>query len=176
MDSPFTYRQECPGRIFDLELLVYYTDNKLDRSTFTKASATMQFLQKKDESGFTLVEIMVVILILGILLTIAIPLFLNQRKEAVKASVKSDVSNAAIREEQNKALAGTGVYWAGSGAPSGIMLSANNTMKVTLRTVNGKSVPCIQASNSKYPTETQYFYDFGAPAMNRTTQQGVCPL
>lgn len=136
----------------------------------------MKFLQEKDESGFTLVELMVVILILGVLLTIAVPLFLNQRKEAVKATVKADVSNASIREEQNKALAGTGVYWAGNSAPAGVTLSPNNTMRVTLRTVNGKSVPCIQASNSKYPTETQYFYDFGAPAMNRTTQQGVCPL
>lgn len=48
------------------------------------------------ESGFTLIELLVVILIIGIIATIAVSMFLNQRKSAVDASLKSDMKNAAM--------------------------------------------------------------------------------
>jgi type IV pilus assembly protein PilA len=54
-------------------------------------------LPKRDERGFTLIELLVVIIIIGVLAAIAIPLFLDQRKLAVDASVKSDVRNTATQ-------------------------------------------------------------------------------
>lgn len=45
----------------------------------------MQMFRKKDE-GFTLVELMVVVLIIGILVAIAIPVFNNARANAEKRS------------------------------------------------------------------------------------------
>jgi len=46
---------------------------------------------RNNEDGFTMVELLVVILIIGILAAIAIPVFLNQQKAAINSSVKSDV-------------------------------------------------------------------------------------
>jgi type IV pilus assembly protein PilA len=50
---------------------------------------------KSNEEGFTLIEILVVILIIGVLSAIAIPVFLNQRKTANDSAVESDVKNIA---------------------------------------------------------------------------------
>jgi general secretion pathway protein G len=49
---------------------------------------------RNEESGFTLVELTIVLLILGILLTIAVPAYLSFKDKANKTAAKADVAQA----------------------------------------------------------------------------------
>lgn len=48
---------------------------------------------RPDDHGFTLVELLVVMIVLGLLAAIAVPAMLTQRRKAYETSAKADVKN-----------------------------------------------------------------------------------
>ncbi len=59
-----------------------------------------------DESGFTLVELLVVVLVLAALIAIAVPTFTGQREGAWDAAVRSELRSATIALESYRAQNG----------------------------------------------------------------------
>lgn len=119
-------------------------------------------MNEKDK-GFTLIELLVVIIIIGILAAIAIPVFLNQRKKAVDASIKSDLRTVANeletyytdKQEYVEATGTEGKITIGTGATE-TKLSPGNVLKVT---INGaKDSYCISGTNGKGTSTLGYFY------------------
>jgi type IV pilus assembly protein PilA len=61
---------------------------------------TLREEHAKDEKGFTLIELLVVVVIIGILIAIAIPLYLNYQKGAKNKAAQSDLRSAVSAVEQ----------------------------------------------------------------------------
>src|SRR3954469_176112 len=68
--------------------------------------------RERGEGGFTLIELLVVVVIIGILIAIAIPLYLNYRRGANDKSSQSDLRGAISAMEQ--CSSDNGIYPSGT--------------------------------------------------------------
>jgi len=116
------------------------------------SSGFRERIKDNKEEGFTLIELLVVILIIGILSAIAIPAFLNQRKSAVEASLKSDLKTLGVTLE-TEAIKNKGKY--PTTLPTSFKSSTGNVFSIASAesgTTNVASSSTGFYSNSAYPT------------------------
>jgi type IV pilus assembly protein PilA len=136
---------------------------------------------KNKDQGFTLIELLVVIVIIGILAAIAIPIFLNQRKKGVDASLKSDLKNAATAVEtwnvDNPTTAVPTGPASGSGASTALasfQASSGDTVKVKAGSVGAYTLCAYNAGASTAISSTvAMIYDSATGGLQSATS--TCP-
>lgn len=81
--------------------------------------------------AFTLIEVLVVLVVLGILSGIAIAKYLGTKEAAYVASMKADLRNFALYE-QNYHMDSQGTYFSGNGSAQGFVPTMGVTITATV--------------------------------------------
>ncbi len=90
------------------------------------------------EEGFTLIELMVVLLVMGILLAIAIPTFLSVTGGAKKTGVQSDLTNTVLSAAAIYASSGSNAFpTLGSVTPPSGLLGTLERVQTTIHFTTG---------------------------------------
>ncbi len=151
-----------------------------------------QRLGRDDEQGFTLIELMVVVLIIAILLAIAIPTFLGARNTANARGAQSNLRNALTAEQtqwtNSQAFSSTtttmqgieaSLNWVdGSTAttvsntvPNSVLANVSDSGNIVVLTALGKDKNCWSIAQVNDPGDAFDGTQYAKTAPNST---GVC--
>jgi len=127
---------------------------------------------KKEEKGFTLIELMIVVAIIGILAAIAIPQFASYRERAFNSAAISDLKSAQGAEELlfvDYQVYGSSVAASGDvGAAAGTLLATGATRYIAT-SVTTQEVPITLSKNVLLVANMKATYDYATVTAKHTS-------
>jgi len=99
----------------------------------------------KNKKGFTLIELVIIIILLGVLAAIAIPRYVDLRDQAVRASAQGtlDAGRAAVQLDFADQILNTGAYDAklGDGTTAGLTFVAGDILDIENELASSPNYP-----------------------------------
>jgi type IV pilus assembly protein PilA len=107
----------------------------------------------QEENGFTLLELVVVVIVIGILAGISIPVFAGQQRASIEGTLKADLRQAAL-VMHTESIRNSGRY--GSYLPNYQTKSASNIIFLD-KTRSSSYAFCLTGTNPDIPATTLYY-------------------
>jgi prepilin-type N-terminal cleavage/methylation domain-containing protein len=128
---------------------------------------------RSDSKGFTLIEILIVVVIIGILVSIVVPKFANGKERAMVTAMRSDLHNLVVAQEGYFSNAQT-YYNGGLPNPGVFPYSTSPGVSVTLSGVTASGWAATAAHTSSSRTCAVFAGTAPAPAPATIEGQIAC--